>query len=163
MEQKVLFAGSFDPITLGHVDLIKRAANVFDHVYVAIAHNSEKQSYFSLEEKLSLVKEALSSISGVEVIVSPQGLTVDLAKKLDCQVLLRGIRNAQDLEYEAGIEAINKELAPNIETVFLLSDPKYRYLSSGMVKAVFTAGGNIERLVPNNVYQALKSKQNQSN
>ena len=78
-------------------------------------------------------------------------------------MLLRGIRNAQDLEYEAGIEAINKELAPNIETVFLLPDPKYRYLSSSMVKAVFTAGGNIERLVPNNVYQALKSKQNQSN
>lgn len=158
MERKALYAGSFDPLTLGHVDMIQRAARMFDHVYVAVAINTSKKSLFTGQEKLDLAKAALDQLSNVTVLELKSGLTVDFAQELGAQVLIRGLRNTKDFEYETSIAMMNKLQNADVETLFLLSDERYRFVSSSLIKEVAQFGGDISSLVPDVVAQAIAEK-----
>lgn len=124
-----VFPGSFDPITSGHEAIVRRAQSLFDKVYIAVGVNTEKHYMFSVEERIDKINRLFADTDQVEA-VSYSDMTVDLCHRLDAQFILRGIRNAQDLEYEQTIAAVNKSLAPDIETVILLSDAEHRDISS---------------------------------
>ncbi|MDO4680701.1 MAG: pantetheine-phosphate adenylyltransferase [Aerococcus sp.] len=163
MTRRALYAGSFDPLTLGHLDIIERGSHLFDTLYVAVAVNTTKQSLFTDEEKMSLIEDAVSELKNVEVIrLEPGRLTIDLAHDLHCHSLLRGIRNAQDYEYETSIAMMNKLQDPAIETVLLLASEQYRFISSSIVKETAKFGGDIHAVVPEAVNKAMREKyQNQ--
>lgn len=155
---KAIFPGSFDPITNGHLDLIKRASLMFDEVIVALLTNSSKQGFFTLEEKIILTKKAVADIKNVSVISSKDELTVEVAKRLHADVMIRGVRSVKDFEYEQEIALINKQLAPEIETVLLLANPQYSVVSSSVIKEIAKFGGTIENFVCPEVQQALLRK-----
>lgn len=152
-----VFPGSFDPLTLGHLDLIKRGSALFDQLAVAVMDNASKHPLFSLDERVAQVKEAVSGLSNVSVITS-QGLTVDLMNKIGADYLMRGLRNSKDFEYERDIAAMNQFLDDQVETVFLLADPKYQHLSSSLLKEVTMAGGDISAYLPANINAALEKR-----
>lgn len=152
-----IFPGSFDPLTLGHLDLIKRGSALFDQLAVAVMDNASKHPLFSLDERVAQVKEAVSGLSNVSVITS-QGLTVDLMNKIGADYLMRGLRNSKDFEYERDIAAMNQFLDDQVETVFLLADPKYQHLSSSLLKEVTMAGGDILAYLPANINAALEKR-----
>ncbi|MDO4670891.1 MAG: pantetheine-phosphate adenylyltransferase [Aerococcus sp.] len=159
MGTKALYAGSFDPLTLGHVDIIERASRLFEGVYVAVAVNTTKTPLFSDEEKVQLLHDSLAHLDNITIVrLEPGRLTIDLAHDLSCQVLLRGCRNPQDYEYETSIAMMNKLQDRAIETVLLMSDEKYRFVSSSIVKETARFGGNVSAVVPKPVNQALKEK-----
>ncbi|PNQ73788.1 pantetheine-phosphate adenylyltransferase [Hanstruepera neustonica] len=147
--KRAIFPGSFDPITLGHYDIIKRAVNLFDEVIVAIGINAEKKYMFSLEERMQFIKEAFANEPKVTV-VSYQGLTVDFCKKNNVKFILRGLRNPADFEFEKAIAHTNRDLAP-IETVFLLTAADTSYISSSIVRDVIRNNGDYTKLVPKSV------------
>lgn len=147
--KRAIFPGSFDPITLGHYDIIKRAVNLFDEVIVAIGINAEKKYMFSLEERMQFIKDAFANESKVTV-VSYQGLTVDFCKKNNVKFILRGLRNPADFEFEKAIAHTNRDLAP-IETVFLLTAADTSYISSSIVRDVIRNNGDYTKLVPKSV------------
>jgi pantetheine-phosphate adenylyltransferase len=153
-----LFPGSFDPLTNGHLDTIERAAKLFDKVIVGIFINTSKVSLFTPEEKLSLVKVAVAHLQNVEVITRDTELTVNIARDLGAQFLIRGIRNAKDYEYERDIARLNHELSSEIETVFFLSNANFEHTSSSMLKEIYAFGGDISNYLPENVYQAFLEK-----
>lgn len=156
---KALYAGSFDPPTFGHIDIIERAAKIFDEVIVAVAVNTSKRPLFTAEERIELFKENLTDYPNVKVQTLDQGeLTVNVARKLGCKALIRGVRNTVDLEYEMSIAEINRHQAPDIETVCLLANPKYRFLSSSIVKETAIFDGDLTQSIPENVISALKAK-----
>lgn len=155
---KAIFPGSFDPITNGHLDLIKRASLMFDEVIVALLTNSSKQGFFTLEEKIILTKKAVADIKNVSIISAKDELTVEVAKRLHADVMIRGVRSVKDFEYEQEIALINKQLAPEIETVLLLANPQYSVVSSSMIKEIAKFGGTIENFVCPEVQQALLRK-----
>lgn len=157
-KRKALYAGSFDPLTMGHVDMIERAGKMFDFVYVAVATNTSKTSLFTGEEKLALAKEATKHLDNVEVLYLKSGLTVNFARELGCGVLIRGLRNASDFEQETNIALMNKLQAPDIETVLLLSSEKYRFVSSSIIKEVAKFDGDVSGVVPENVNKAIQEK-----
>lgn len=152
-----LFPGSFDPLTLGHLDLIKRGSALFDQLAVAVMTNSSKHPLFSVDERVAQVKETVAGLSNVSVITS-QGLTVDLMNQIGADYLLRGLRNNRDFEYEKDIAAMNQFLDDQVETVFLLADPKYQHLSSSLLKEVAMAGGDISSYLPSNINADLQKK-----
>lgn len=152
-----IFPGSFDPLTLGHLDLIKRGSALFDQLAVAVMDNASKHPLFSLDERVAQVKEAVSGLRNVSVITS-QGLTVDLMNKIGADYLMRGLRNSKDFEYERDIAAMNQFLDDQVETVFLLADPKYQHLSSSLLKEVTMAGGDISAYLPANINAALEKR-----
>ena len=152
-----VFPGSFDPLTLGHLDLIKRGSALFDQLAVAVMDNASKHPLFSLDERVAQVKEAVSGLSNVSVITS-QGLTVDLMNKIGADYLMRGLRNSKDFEYERDIAAMNQFLDDQVETVFLLADPKYQHLSSSLLKEVTMAGGDISAYLPAKINAALEKR-----
>ena len=152
-----IFPGSFDPLTLGHLDLIKRGSALFDQLAVAVMDNASKHPLFSLDERVAQVKEAVSGLSNVSVITS-QGVTVDLMNKIGADYLMRGLRNSKDFEYERDIAAMNQFLDDQVETVFLLADPKYQHLSSSLLKEVTMAGGDISAYLPANINAALEKR-----
>lgn len=152
-----IFPGSFDPLTLGHLDLIKRGSALFDQLAVAVMDNASKHPLFSLDERVAQVKEAVSGLSNVSVITS-QGLTVDLMNKIGADYLMRGLRNSKDFEYERDIASMNQFLDDQVETVFLLADPKYQHLSSSLLKEVTMAGGDISAYLPANINAALEKR-----
>lgn len=154
---KAIYPGSFDPITVGHLDVIARAAQLFDSVIVAIAQNDAKQPLFSVQERMDLVNEAVSSIPGVEV-KGLDGLLVDFCRKEDVFVVLRGLRAVSDFEFEFQMALMNRQLEPRLETVFLTPKEDYSYLSSRLVKEVARLGGNIDPFVPASVAQKLRAK-----
>ncbi|KAA9217124.1 MULTISPECIES: pantetheine-phosphate adenylyltransferase [Aerococcus] len=156
--RNALYAGSFDPMTKGHVDMIERASRIFDTLYVAVAVNTTKQALFSDEEKLALSKEALAGLDNVEVMRLTGGLTIDLAKSLNCCALIRGVRNVKDFEYETNIALMNKLQADDVETLLMLSDEKYRFVSSSLIKETAYFGGDVSALVPECVNQAIIAK-----
>lgn len=158
MKKVALFAGSFDPLTNGHVDTIKRALIVFDEVILAVSTNTTKQSLFDGDERISLTEEALKDIPSVRVVKHTGGLTIDMARELGACALLRGVRNVKDFEYEHNIASMNKLQAPDLETVILLSSENYRYLSSSLIKEVAMFGGNVSTLVPTVVNEAIVKK-----
>lgn len=155
---RALFAGSFDPFTLGHLDTVERAARLFDKLYVAVATNSSKKSLFTAQEKLTLIEDACAYLDNVEVINHTDGLTIDLARKVEANVLIRGVRSVKDYEYEADIAAINRHQDNDIETLLLLATQEYSFVSSSMIKETTKYGGNIKGLVPANVEKALYAK-----
>lgn len=153
-----VFPGSFDPMTLGHFHLIKRAAALFDEVIVSISTNTSKHSFFSPEEKMKLAQEALLELANVKVYLHQKGLSVAFAKEHGAKYMIRGIRNVKDYEYEKEIAFMNQKLAPEIETVFLLADAQYSGISSSIVKEIAINDGEITAFVPVNVAAAMKLK-----
>lgn len=158
MSKKALFPGSFDPLTNGHVDTIQRAAKLFDEVIIAVLTNTSKVSLFNSNEKIDLIEKSLQHIENVQVISHVGGLTIDLAKDLEITAMIRGMRNTLDFEYETNIALMNKQLNEEIETVILLADEKYRFLSSSLIKEVARFGGDISAFVPKVVNEAIKEK-----
>lgn len=156
--KKAIFPGSFDPVTLGHVDIIERSAKLFDEVIVVILHNSEKKSLFSLEERLRYLQHATSHIGNVRC-TSDDGLTVAFAKKEGANAIIRGIRSIKDYEYEMDIASINHHMDPDIETIVLFADAKYSYVSSSMIREMIRYQQDVSAFVDEDVYEALKNKQ----
>ena len=157
---KAVYAGSFDPVTNGHIDIITRSANVFDEVIVAIATNTSKAPLFTAEEKQVVLESLMHDrqLHNVSVMQLSEGLTVDFAKQHGAEILIRGIRSVKDMEYEMDIESMNKVQNPDVETVFFMADKQYRYLSSSMIKEVAKFGGNLDELVPAEVARLWKEK-----
>ncbi len=151
-----IFPGSFDPITYGHIDLIERALKMFDKVHVAVLVNAAKQPLFSNEEKMELIRRCVPS-KRVEV-ESFSGLLVDFARTRGATAIIRGLRAVSDFEYELQMAMMNRELAPNMETVFLMPKNVYSYLSSRLVKEVARLGGDVSNLVPDVIEEELKRK-----
>jgi len=147
--KKAIFPGSFDPITLGHYDIIKRGINLFDEIVIAIGINVDKKYMFSLEDRKQFIEEAFKNEPKVRVI-SYQGLTIDLCKKEKANFILRGLRNPADFEFEKSIAHTNRKLS-KIETVFLLTSANTSYISSSIVRDVLRNGGDISVLVPDSV------------
>ncbi|MEY2970287.1 MAG: hypothetical protein RLZZ599_660 [Bacteroidota bacterium] len=150
MARVALFPGSFDPITLGHVDIIERAVPLFDEIRIAVGTNSAKNYLFSLEQRVQWIKETFAHEPKITVITY-EGLTVDFAQTQGVQFLLRGLRNPADFEFEKAIAQANREMVPNLETVFLLTSARYAYISSSIVREVFNHGGDFKKFVPNTV------------
>jgi pantetheine-phosphate adenylyltransferase len=152
-----VFPGSFDPITNGHVDIIRRGLSVFDRVTVAILVNQEKKPLFSVDERVRIVREVWEGAPRVQVDTF-SGLLVDYASRVGASVIVRGLRAISDFEYEFQMALMNRRLRPQVETVFMMPAEKYSYLSSRLVKEVFQLGGDIEGLVPDVVIRHLRDK-----
>jgi pantetheine-phosphate adenylyltransferase len=149
--------GSFDPITYGHLDIIKRGAKVFDEVYIVVLNNSSKQPLFSIEERIHLIKEVTKDIPNVKVDEF-HGLLVDYAKSVNANAIIRGLRAVSDFEYEMQITSMNRVLNEDIETFFIMTNNQYSFLSSSIVKEVAHYDGKISELVPSIVERALHEK-----
>jgi pantetheine-phosphate adenylyltransferase len=147
MKKTAIFPGSFDPITRGHESVIKRALPLFDEVYIAVGINAEKKSFFDLGLRMEWISKVFADLPQVKVI-SYEGLTVDLCRKVHAQYLLRGLRTSADFEFERSIGQINKKLYPEIETVFFLTDPDYSMLNSSIVRDILRNGGDARQFVP---------------
>ena len=153
----VIYPGSFDPVTYGHIDIIKRCSKKFDKVIVSVLKNSSKKNLFSVQERMNFLKIALEEYDNVE-IDSFNGLLIDYAKKKDCSLIVRGLRAVSDFEYEMQMALVNKNLENNIETIFMVALGEYAYLSSSIVKEVAMFGGDISCFVPKVVEKAMKEK-----
>ncbi len=159
MSKTVIYAGTFDPITNGHLDIIKRAALLFDKVIVAVAKNPSKQPLLTLEERTSLVQQSCQHLSNVQA-VGFSGLLVDLAKSHNAQVLIRGLRGSDDLEYEIQLAQLNHKLAAEkLETIFFPPAVEWRYLSSTIVREIYKHEGEIASFVPQCVLNLLTNKE----
>ena len=158
MSEKIaVVPGSFDPITNGHLDIIKRAADVFDIVYVAVLNNSSKNPLFTVEERIDLIDQATKQFPNIR-IESSSGLLINYAQEKNAKAIVRGLRAVSDFEYEMQITSMNRVLDENIETFFIMTKNQYSFLSSSIVKEVAKYGGNVSELVPGVVEQALKEK-----
>jgi pantetheine-phosphate adenylyltransferase len=146
--------GSFDPVTNGHLDIIARASKMFDKVIVAVLHNSSKNSLFTIEERVEILKNNCADLENVE-IDSFSGLLIDFMELKNAQVIIKGLRAVSDFEYEMQMALMNRKLNQNIETVFMMTSSKYSYLSSSIVKEVARLGGCIHGLVPDSVEEEL--------
>lgn len=155
MTQQAIFPGSFDPITLGHVDIIRRGLPLFDQLVVAIGKNTSKNAHFSLDERLEMIRDIFRHEPKVEVLTF-DGLTVDLCRKLGANYLLRGLRSSLDFDYERPIAEMNKLLYEEVETIFLISKAEYSPISSTVVREIIKNGGDISRFVPAEVVQRVK-------
>lgn len=147
--KRAIFPGSFDPITLGHYDIIKRGITLFDEIIVAIGINADKKYMFSLDERKTFIEDTFANEPKVKVMTY-EGLTVDFCKKVDVEFILRGLRNPADFEFEKAIAHTNRDLAP-IETIFLLTSAKTSYIASSIVRDVIRNNGDYTKLVPKNV------------
>jgi pantetheine-phosphate adenylyltransferase len=142
-----LFPGSFDPITLGHLDIIERALPLFDEIKIAVGTNSAKNYMFSLDQRVQWIEQTFDAESKISVITY-EGLTVDFAQKQGVNFMLRGLRNPADFEFEKAIAQANREMVPNLETVFLLTSARFAYISSSIVREVYIHEGDYTRFVP---------------
>ncbi|MBR5712678.1 MAG: pantetheine-phosphate adenylyltransferase [Lachnospiraceae bacterium] len=152
-----IYAGSFDPITLGHLDVIRRAARITKRLIIAVLNNNAKNPAFSVEERLELIRKVTRDIPNVEVM-SFSGLTVDFAKEQNANVLVRGLRAVTDFEYELQIAQLNHKLNPEVDTIFLTTSVEYSYLSSSIVKEIASYGGDISQFVPEEVVEDVYNK-----
>lgn len=160
MSKIAICPGSFDPVTYGHLDIIQRGAKVFDEVYVTVLNNSSKNSLFTVDERLELIKEVTAHIPNVKVD-SFQGLLADYASTINADAIIRGLRAVSDFEYEMQITSMNRLLNEKVETFFIMTNNQYSFLSSSIVKEVAKYGGDISELVPEKVRQALLVKYQQ--
>lgn len=154
---RAIYPGTFDPLTNGHLDLIARGAKIFDHLVVAILNNSEKQPLFPVQERVEMITEATREFGNISVSTF-DGLLVEFARQQQAQALLRGIRAISDYEYEFQMALMNRRLAPQLETVFMMPAEKYSYVSSRLIREVFRLGGSVEGLVPPIVIERLQSR-----
>ncbi len=152
-----IYPGSFDPITKGHLDVLERAAGMFDKVIIAVLVNSSKKSFLPIEDRIKLIEDSCKNIKNVEVD-SFDGLTIDYAREKDAKILIRGLRAVSDFEYEMQLSQTNSALAPDINTVFLITKPKYNFISSSTIKEIATMKGDISKFVPPPVATYLKEK-----
>ena len=157
-----IYPGTFDPITLGHIDVIKKSLKVFDRVIVAATDNVNKKYYFSIDERISIIKNSLFKDLRLNKnkikIVSFESLTIHLCKKFNANVIIRGLRAVSDFEYEFQLAGMNKKLNTNIETMFLMSDVENQIISSKFVKEIAKLNGNINKFVTKSVIKSLKDK-----
>ena len=154
-----IYPGSFDPITKGHIDVLKKAVKLFDRVIIAVAINYDKKSFCSIEERKDLIKESVKDLSNIEVD-SFEGLTVDYAKRKGANAIIRGLRAVSDFEYEMQMAQMNSSLCSDIETVFLIPETKYNFISSSTVKEVAKLGGSVEKFVTEPVKRFLEESSN---
>lgn len=157
MKKIAIYPGSFDPITNGHIDLVRRASKLFDKVIVGITQNSKKSSFLNIDERIQTTSAALKDIGNVEVL-SFNTLLVDFANAQNAQVILRGLRAVSDFEYEFQLSGMNKHLNPNIETLFMTPAEQYANISSSLVREILSLGGDISAFVPKSVETHLKTK-----
>ncbi|WP_099188066.1 pantetheine-phosphate adenylyltransferase [Tepidibacter mesophilus] len=157
MKKIAVYPGSFDPITNGHLDIIKRASKLFDKLIVAVLYNSSKNSLFTFEERVELIKEVVKDIDNVEVD-SFTGLLIDYCNDKKVNAIIRGLRAVSDFEYELQMAQMNRQLNQNIETVILTTSTKYSFISSSLIKEVGKFRGDISELVPNNVSKQVYKK-----
>lgn len=153
----MVYPGSFDPITLGHLDIIKRASKMADKVVVAVMDNPKKKYLFSVEERIEMIKKSVNGIGNVEVDYS-EGLMVDYMKKIGATVAVRGLRAVTDFEYELQWTTFNQMLDENFEAVFLMASPEHSFLSSSIVKEIGLLGGDIKKMVAPEIYEYVKNK-----
>jgi pantetheine-phosphate adenylyltransferase len=160
MRRTAVYAGSFDPPTNGHLDVLRRVAPLFDKIHLVVASNSGKNSLFRSEERIALLKEAIAeALPGLSIeITSWDGLVVDYCKKVEARVLIRGLRALSDFENEFQMATMNRHLNPQIETLHIMTGEKFFFISSSLIKEVARFGGNLTELVPKNVEKALKKK-----
>ncbi|MCI0517192.1 MAG: pantetheine-phosphate adenylyltransferase [Woeseiaceae bacterium] len=157
MSVAAMYPGTFDPITLGHEDLVRRASRLFDRIVVAVAANPSKAPMFSLDERVALAKKVLKNFDNVEV-TGYDGLTVDFAKNNDLQVIVRGLRAISDFEYEFQLANMNRHLTDDVETAFLTPTEKYTYISASLVREIAAMGGNVTEFVSPEVKAALSRR-----
>lgn len=150
MMNRAVYPGSFDPITNGHLDIIKRSSKVFDEVIVAVLVNPEKKGLFTIQERVDLIKSVVSDLPNIRV-ESFTGLLTNFMKKNDCKVIIKGLRAVSDFEYEFQMALMNNKLDPDIETLFMMTNAKYSFLSSSSVRQVAMFGGCIKELVPDKI------------
>jgi pantetheine-phosphate adenylyltransferase len=156
---KAIYPGSFDPITNGHIDIIRRGSKIFDEIVIAISQSVNKNSFLSVKEKIKAINLSVEGLNNVEV-TSFDGLLVDFAKKNNAQIILRGLRAVSDFEYEFQLAGMNKHLNSKIETFFLTPSEEFANISSSLVKEILSLGGEINNFVPIEVEQILKAKIN---
>jgi pantetheine-phosphate adenylyltransferase len=157
MSTLAVYPGSFDPLTNGHVDIISRGARLFDRIIVAILVNAEKSPLFTMHERVEITRSVFKTHGNVEVDTF-DGLLVDYVERRDAQVIVRGLRAVSDFEFEFQMALMNRRLRPKIETVFMMPAEQYTYISSRLIKEVFSLGGRVEGLVPDLVEQRLRGK-----
>lgn len=155
--RKAVYPGTFDPVTNGHIDLVKRGSALFGHLYVAVLSNTDKMPLFAVEERVAMLRQALRRFDNVSVTTFG-GLLVDYAERLGASVIVRGIRAVSDYEYELQMAMMNRRLSSRVETVFLMPAEAYSYLSSRLVKEISKLGGSVKGLVPPGVEKRLKAK-----
>lgn len=155
--RKAMYPGTFDPITVGHLDVIRRASNLFDEVVVVIMVNENKTVTFDADERLAMIKSVIQPYKNVTALIG-KGLTVDFAQSIHASVLIRGIRAVMDYEYELQQSTANMLLAPQLETVFLLTKPEFSFMSSSAVKEIARNHGNLEQFVPKEVLPLIQKK-----
>jgi pantetheine-phosphate adenylyltransferase len=152
-----IYPGSFDPITKGHLDVLKTGSELFDKIIIAVSKNSSKKGFLSMEERVELIKQSIVDMPNVEVD-SFDGLTVDYAREKGAKVILRGLRAVSDFEYEMPLSQTNSALMGDITTIFLITKPKYNFICSSTVKDIALLGGDISKFVPEPVFHYLKQK-----
>ena len=152
-----IYPGSFDPITNGHLDILKSGAEIFDKVIIAVSYNMNKKSFLTVDERVSLIEKSIKHLPNVEVD-SFEGLTVDYAKEKGADILLRGLRTSFDFEYELQLSQANNTLYKDIKTIFLITKPEYNFISSSMVREILANNGDISKFVPSEVNNYLKTK-----
>lgn len=157
--RKALYPGSFDPVTCGHFDIIKRASKVVDHLTVAVLDNPRKEELFSFEERVEMLKKITAGYPNVE-IDSFKGLLVEYAAAKDVKVIIKGLRAMSDFEFEFQMALVNQKLDPSIETMFMMTNSKYAHISSSIVKEVASLGGNIREMVPSELHDIIIKKFN---
>ena len=152
-----IYPGTFDPVTYGHIDLIKRAAKIFDKVIVAVARNKSKRALFSARERVSMLEDAVRDIKNVQ-IDDFDGLVVNYVRKAGSSVMVRGLRMLSDFEYEFQMALTNRKLADDIETIFMMPREDYSYISSKLIKEAASLGADVSSFIPKNAHAALKAK-----
>ncbi|MBR6163882.1 pantetheine-phosphate adenylyltransferase [bacterium] len=152
-----IYPGSFDPITKGHLDVLERAASIFDRVIIVVSVNTSKQSFISTDDRIRLIRECCKDLKNVEVD-SYNGLTVNYAKEKGANVLIRGLRAVSDFEYEMQLSQVNNALEPQINTVFLITKPKYNFISSSSIREIAIMKGDVSKFVPEPVQKFLEEK-----
>ncbi len=155
--RRAVFPGSFDPVTKGHLDIIKRSSKVFDEVIVAVLVNPDKKGLFHIEERVELIEKITKNIENVHV-ESFHGLLVDYMKEIDAKIVIKGLRAVVDFEYELQMALMNKKLDSTIETMFMMTSSEYSYLSSSSIKQILRFGGCIDELVPNEIVPDIMDK-----